>query len=301
MTGYVKLFRRLLESEVWKDSNANEKVILVVLLLRVNYGNSKYTYKDLTYDIGPGQLIIKSREIVKDCKIKGLNKFHVLRALKKFQRYEFLTYKSIGIAGFITITKFKKWQQNGGKDDVTPYVTPSDSAKEEVPKDTKEVKKTDVTLDATLLNKKRKKEKTLMPAKKNSQAKEKIEKYQSNHPKLIKDVSDDFKKVEANRRIWFVREVWKVFNKINPNNKVVLKAQTGKWLYDLHLILDTDKRDFKELVKLLNFVKQDKFWRVTTMSMDGLREHYDKICNKMIGKEEETKQDVVDHEKVKYD
>lgn len=66
-------------------------------------------------------------------------------------------------------------------------------------------------------------------------------------------------------------------------HKTLLKANVADWKKDLDAIMRIDKRTKDQLKEVKEFLKTstDKFWINTIYSLSGLREHFDKICDKI--------------------
>lgn len=74
-------------------------------------------------------------------------------------------------------------------------------------------------------------------------------------------------------------------------NKILLNQKVISWKEDLDAIMRIDKRTRSDLLEVYEFLEkgEDKFWRRTILSLDGLREHYDKIVDKMEAEREKKK------------
>ena len=65
--GYLKLWRSILDKPIWKQSSAEQKAILITLLMMADYGGSKWEFKGKQYQTKPGQFVTSLPSIVAEC------------------------------------------------------------------------------------------------------------------------------------------------------------------------------------------------------------------------------------------
>lgn len=76
-------------------------------------------------------------------------------------------------------------------------------------------------------------------------------------------------------------------NRILENNpKAIIKNGVG-WCKAVRLMLSRDKRTEKEIEEVIEFSQDDEFWRSNILSMDKLRQQFDKLTLKMGGHDDE--------------
>jgi len=109
MTGWIKLYRQLLEKAIWKKSTPEQKVILVTLLLMANHEESEWEWEGKKFTVNPGQFITSLDSIRKECG-KGISLQNVRTALNKFKKYEFLTNESTKTGRLVTILNWPIYQ-----------------------------------------------------------------------------------------------------------------------------------------------------------------------------------------------
>ncbi len=107
--GWIKLHRILLDKAIWKDSSPEQKTILITLLLMANHTESEWEWKGDRYQCFPGQFRTSLESIAAACG-KGISIQNVRTALKKFEKYGFLTNESTKAGRLITICNWEFYQ-----------------------------------------------------------------------------------------------------------------------------------------------------------------------------------------------
>ena len=109
-SGYIKLYRCLLEHPIWKTSTAEQKVILITLLEMANHAPAKWVWKGKEFEVDRGQMITSIPEIKRAAGV-DISDMNVRTALKKFEKvFGFLTDESTHTGRLITIVNYSKWQ-----------------------------------------------------------------------------------------------------------------------------------------------------------------------------------------------
>lgn len=109
--GYLKLWRSILDKPIWKQSSAEQKAILITLLMMADYGGSKWEFKGKQYQTKPGQFVTSLPSIVAECG-KGVTVQNVRTALKRFEKLNFLTDESTKTNRLITIVNWEIYQSS---------------------------------------------------------------------------------------------------------------------------------------------------------------------------------------------
>ena len=91
--GWVKLHRALLDKTIWINSTAEQKTILITLLLMANHEPNQWEWKGKKYTVKSGEFITSLEKIVAKCG-KGITTQNVRSALKRFENLQFLTNES---------------------------------------------------------------------------------------------------------------------------------------------------------------------------------------------------------------
>ncbi len=108
--GWIKLYRELLDKPIWFESTPEQKVILVTLLLMANHDGRQWEWQGQQYYAGPGQFVTSLPKIAEKAG-PGISIQNVRTALKRFEKYEFLTDKSTNKNRLITINNWAFYQE----------------------------------------------------------------------------------------------------------------------------------------------------------------------------------------------
>ena len=109
-SGWICLWRDLIDKPIWTCSTNEQKVILITLLCMVNHEPNEWEWQGEKYMVQAGQMITSVKNIVKKCKSKEITTQKVRTALERFEKYEFLTIKSTKKNSLITIVNWRKYQ-----------------------------------------------------------------------------------------------------------------------------------------------------------------------------------------------
>lgn len=107
--GFIKLHREMLDKAIWRESTAEQKVILVTLLMMANHAENEWEWGGEKFKAKPGQFVTSEASIVEKCG-NGVKRQSVRTALKKFEKYEFLTREATKRNSLITIINWEKYQ-----------------------------------------------------------------------------------------------------------------------------------------------------------------------------------------------
>ena len=109
--GWIKLYRELLDKPIWFESTAEQKVILVTLLLMANHEGRQWEWQGQQYYAGPGQFVTSLSKIAEKAG-PGISMQNVRTALKRFEKFNFLTNQSTKVNRLITINNWAFYQDN---------------------------------------------------------------------------------------------------------------------------------------------------------------------------------------------
>ena len=107
--GWIVLHRKLLDKPIWFESTAEQKVILITLLLMANHAEKEWEWQGQKYVAKPGQFVTSLPKIVEACG-NGISIKNVRTALKRFEKYGFLADKSTNKNRLITINNWVFYQ-----------------------------------------------------------------------------------------------------------------------------------------------------------------------------------------------
>lgn len=142
-TGWIKLYRSLLQKAVWKDSTAQQKVVLITILLLASHSEAEWVWKGKRYTCHPGQLKTSLDSLSSVCG-KDISTQNVRTALKNFEKLGFITNESTKTGRIITVNNWNEEQgtaayaHNGSNNSSTKssqrpnkYLTPINNNKNE--------------------------------------------------------------------------------------------------------------------------------------------------------------------------
>lgn len=109
--GWIKLYRELLDKPIWFESTPEQKVILVTLLLMANHDGRQWEWQGQQYYAGPGQFVTSLSKIAEKAG-PGISMQNVRTALKRFEKFNFLTNQSTKVNRLITIVNWGFYQEN---------------------------------------------------------------------------------------------------------------------------------------------------------------------------------------------
>ena len=109
--GWIKLYRELLDKPIWFESTPEQKVILITLLLMANHDGRQWEWQGKQYYAGPGQFVTSLSKIAEKAG-PGISMQNVRTALKRFEKFNFLTNQSTKVNRLITIVNWGVYQEN---------------------------------------------------------------------------------------------------------------------------------------------------------------------------------------------
>ena len=108
-TGWLKLYRKLLDSPLYRSLNSKWRDVMVVVLLSVNHEEKEWEWQGEIYKCKPGQTITSLDSILGKC-ARDVTMQNVRTAIKKLEKWDFLTNKSTKTGRLITVVKWDKYQ-----------------------------------------------------------------------------------------------------------------------------------------------------------------------------------------------
>ena len=111
--GWVKMHRTIMDKPIWTEATAEQKVLLMTLVMMAAYDKRQWDWKGTQYVLQPGQLITSLPSLVQKCG-KDVTVQKIRTALKRFERYGFLTNESTRQNRLITIVNWDVYQQGEG-------------------------------------------------------------------------------------------------------------------------------------------------------------------------------------------
>ena len=112
MEGWIKLYRKLLDSTMYKSLNATQREILLQCLLLANHKPSDWIFQGKLCTCKPGQFKTSIEEIRHRC-AKGTTTKQVRSALEKLVMWRFLASQGAKDGTIITILNWDAYQCEG--------------------------------------------------------------------------------------------------------------------------------------------------------------------------------------------
>lgn len=122
--GWIKLHRCLFKKAIWQNSTPEHKVILITLLGMANHLGREWEWKGKQFKANPGEFVTSVNSIIEKSGT-GITRQNVRSALKKFEKYGFLTYESTKTGMLVTIVNWGVYQGKNfeGNQDTNQEVT----------------------------------------------------------------------------------------------------------------------------------------------------------------------------------
>ena len=109
MDGWIKLHRKLLNSDMYLNLNSCQRDLLIQCLLMANHKTKKWEYGKLIFECFPGQFITSLEKLKSRC-AKDVTIQNVRTALVKLEKWGFLTNHSTKTGRLITICNYSHYQ-----------------------------------------------------------------------------------------------------------------------------------------------------------------------------------------------
>lgn len=111
LDGWIKLHRVLLANPVWWNSTAEQKCVLITVLLLVSHCEKSWEWGGKKFVVKPGEAVTSLASIMKKAG-RGVSIQNVRSALKRFERMEFLTNESTKNGRLISIVNWDSYQSS---------------------------------------------------------------------------------------------------------------------------------------------------------------------------------------------
>jgi predicted phage replisome organizer len=96
-----------------------------------------------------------------------------------------------------------------------------------------------------------------------------------------KEKKAEGKHAENSEAYILAKTLFENIREMNPGHKI---PDLQKWCEETDKMLRIDKRDFREAMEVLEYLKTDEFWKKNILSTAKLRAHYDQLKIKKDGK-----------------
>lgn len=245
--GWIKLHRKLLNSDMYRSLNSKQRDVMLICLLLANHKGKEWVWKGKLYKCESGQFITSLEELVK-LTARDVTSQNVRTCLLKLETWRFLTNKSTNKNRLITICNWSTYQD-----------------------DEKETNK-QLTSNQQTTNKQLTNKLTTNKNVKNikNEKNEKNEDYssQNNSKKTFEKDS-----VEYLFALKFYQDI-KVFDK----NYKEPNLQT--WAKDIDRMFRLESYPKEEIKIAYEFMRKDGFWRPNILCPATFRKQLPKLVNK---------------------
>lgn len=107
--GWIKLWRKLLESDMYRQLNSKQRDVMIACLLRANHKGKEWEWKGEIFHAEPGQFITSLPSLKEIC-ADDVSIQNIRTALDKLERWGFLTDESTKTGRLITIVNWRVYQ-----------------------------------------------------------------------------------------------------------------------------------------------------------------------------------------------
>jgi len=112
MDGWIKIYRKIVESEMYQSLDSKQRDVMFQCLLLANHSNKKWEWGGELFECKPGQFITSLSKIKKRC-AKDVSIKNIRTGLLKLKKWKFLAIKSAKTGRLITICNWETYQGNG--------------------------------------------------------------------------------------------------------------------------------------------------------------------------------------------
>ena len=109
MRGWIKLHRKLLNSDMYRSLNSAQRDVMMQVLLSANHESNQWEWKGKLFECKPGQFITSLKTLKNKC-ASNVTIQNIRTALIKLKTWQFLTYKSTKTGRLITVLNWDTYQ-----------------------------------------------------------------------------------------------------------------------------------------------------------------------------------------------
>lgn len=239
--GWITLHRKLLDKPIWTESTPEQKVVLITLLLMANHRQKEWEWQGQPYKAEPGQFVT-SLESIKKRSGKGISMQNIRTALKRFEKYEFLTNESTKQNRLITIVNWEFYQE----------------------------KNRSLTKQLTNASQTTNNQLTTNNNDKQCNNDNNINNNVPTRKKRVYGDDDPNKKLAA------------LLLKLIRKNQNLKEPDLDKWAKTIRLTIESDKRKGKDVQEMIVWATQHNFWSGVILSPTSLRKNFDQMAAQKI-------------------
>ena len=109
MAGWIKLHRKLLNSDMYKSLNSTQRDVMIQVLLSANHKTNQWEWKGKLFECKSGQFITSLETLKSKC-ASGVTIQNIRTALIKLETWQFLTNESTNTGRVITVLNWDTYQ-----------------------------------------------------------------------------------------------------------------------------------------------------------------------------------------------
>jgi DNA replication protein DnaD len=109
MNGWIKLHRKLLNSDMYRSLNSTQRDVMIQVLLSANHKTNQWEWKGKLFECKPGQFITSLKTLKNKC-ASDVTIQNIRTALNKLKTWQFLTNKSTKTGRLITVLSWDTYQ-----------------------------------------------------------------------------------------------------------------------------------------------------------------------------------------------
>ncbi|MCK5615515.1 hypothetical protein KAR91_77340 [Candidatus Pacearchaeota archaeon] len=109
MIGWIKLHRKIINSNLYKNLNSKQRDVMMQCLLLANHDDNEWEWQGSIHKCSPGQFITSLDSLAKRC-ANDVKVQSIRTALLKLEKWGFLTNKSTKTGRLISIVKWATYQ-----------------------------------------------------------------------------------------------------------------------------------------------------------------------------------------------
>ncbi len=109
MTGWIKLHRKLLNSDMYRSLNSTQRDVMIQVLLSANHKTNQWEWKGKLFKCKPGQFITSLKTLKNKC-ASNVTIQNIRTALIKLKTWQFLTNESTKTGRLITVLNWVAYQ-----------------------------------------------------------------------------------------------------------------------------------------------------------------------------------------------
>jgi hypothetical protein len=111
MSGWIKIYRKIQDSDMYKQLNSKQRDVMVQCLLLANHKEITWEWQGDFITCHPGQFITSLQNLKKVC-AKDVSIQNIRTALGKLKKWQFLTIKSTKTGRLVTVLNWVSYQQD---------------------------------------------------------------------------------------------------------------------------------------------------------------------------------------------